>query len=443
MQKERGSWSTGIGFILATTGSAVGLGNIWRFPYIVGTGGGGIFVLVFLFFILVIGVPLMMAELALGRAAKRNPVGAFRVLAPGTSWWVVGLLSILSSLLILSYYSVIAGWSISYLVQTIQGGFAGFTNQEMGEQFAQLTGQVTAPLFYHGLFLFITVLVVKKGISGGIEFWSRILVPFFFLLNIYMMIQVLSLPGALDGLVWFLRPDPTALTVRTALGALGQVFFSLSLGMGAILTYGSYLPEEEDIPGRALLICLADLALAILAGLIIIPAVFAFNFQVDAGPGLIFITLPAIFNQMDNGVLFGSLFFLFLSIAALTSAISLLEVVVSYLIDEVQMKRGVAVILAGSAVFILGIPSSLSQGRFSLQILGYSFLDFMDLLASDLTLPLVGLLTVIFAGWFWGPSKAQGELDSAARPLFFQIYFPLIRYVIPLVLGYIFFSSIF
>lgn len=442
MGENRGSWSTGIGFILATTGSAVGLGNIWRFPYIVGTSGGGIFVLVFLFLILGVGVPLMMTELALGRAARRNPVGAFRVLAPGTSWWLVGLLSILSSLIILSYYSVIAGWSISYLVQMIQGGFTGLTNAEMADRFAQLTGQVKAPLFYHGLFLFITVLVVKKGISGGIEFWSKILVPFFFLLNLFMMIQVLLLPGALEGLIWFLRPDPAALTVRTVLGALGQVFFSLSLGMGAILTYGSYLPEREDIPGRAILIALADLALALLAGLIIIPAVFAFNFQPDAGPGLIFITLPAVFNQMENGILFGSFFFLFLSIAALTSAISLLEVVVSYLIDEVKIRREKAVILAGTVIFLLGFPSSLSQGRFPLQVLGYSFLDFMDLLASDLALPLVGLLTAVFSGWFWKRSQAREELDSLHQPLFFQMWVPLIRYFIPMVLVYIFFSNV-
>lgn len=442
MEEKRGTWSTGIGFILATTGSAVGLGNIWRFPYVVGTSGGGAFVLVFLLLLLFIGVPLLMAELALGRSTKKNPVGAFKALAPNTSWWLVGLISVLSSLLILSYYSVIAGWSISYMVQMVQGTFSGLTSLEMEEMFSQLTGSAITPLLYHGLFLLVTVLVVKKGISGGIEFWSRILVPLFFVLNIYMMVEVLSLPGALEGLVWFLKPDFTSLTIRTVLGALGQVFFSLSLGMGAILTYGSYLPQREDIPSRSILIAFADLSLALLAGMIIIPAVFAFNLQPDAGPGLIFITLPAVFNQMSSSIFLGTIFFFFLSIAALTSSISLLEVVVSYLIDELQMRRGLATIVAGLTIFLLGIPSSLSQGRFTLKIFGLSFLDFVDLIASDLALPLVGLSIAIFSGWFWGIKGAREELESFHQPLYFQIWAPLIRYIIPVVLIYVFFSNL-
>ncbi len=436
---ERGEWNSRVGFILATTGSAVGLGNIWRFPYVVGTSGGGAFVLVFTLIMFLIGIPLMMGELVLGRASHRNPVGAFKALAPESSWWLAGLLQVGAGILILSYYSVIAGWSLAYFFRTARGGFLGLDNQMMAEEFNSLVGAGLQPLLWHAFFMVVVVVIVIGGISGGIERWSRILVPLFFLLILFMLYQVLQLPGAREGLVWFLRPDISQLNMRILLGAIGQVFFSLSLGMGAVLTYGSYLSSEENIPENALYISLADLVLALLAGMIIIPAVFAFNLEPDAGPGLIFITLPAIFNQMPGGVLFGSIFFLFLSIAALTSAISLLEVVVSYLIDEWKLMRANAALLAGLAIFLLGIPSSLSQGRINIFILGYSFLDFADLVASDIALPLGGLLLTIFIGWKWGRKEANKELHEFVLA---EAWGYLIKYLIPLAMIYVFFSNL-
>lgn len=439
MEKSRGQWGSRLGFILAAAGSAIGLGNIWRFPTQVGQSGGGAFILVYLIIIFIVGIPLMIGELAIGRRGKINIVGAFKKIKPGSPWWIIGVLGVLAGFAILSYYSVIAGWAVSYIFKFLTGQLADLGAGESGDVFGQLVSSPVEPLIWHGVFMAMTIGIVIFGIDKGIERASKIMMPILFLLLIVLAVRTLTLDGAMEGLRWYLTPNFRAIDISTVLGALGQVFFSLSLGMGAIMTYGSYLTDDNDIPNSAVLISIADLSIAILAGLIIIPAVFAFGFAPEAGPPLIFIILPAVFGAMPLGNLVGALFFLLLTIAALTSAISLLEVPVSYVIDELKWSRKKAATLVGVAIFLLGIPSSLSMGIWQeIFFFGMPFLDFMDFLSSYLLLPIGGLLTAIFIGWAWGSREALKELSKEGVQFSLRgPWFAVVKYILPIVLLYI------
>ncbi|MFH1939849.1 MAG: sodium-dependent transporter, partial [bacterium] len=396
--KGRGNWGSQFGFIAAAAGSAVGLGNIWKFPYMTGRYGGAAFVLVYLLFVLLICIPIMNSELLVGRKSQKNAVGAFKVLAPGSPWFIVGVMGILAGFIILSYYSVIAGWAVAFIFKS--GAYMAAGADHANIFVGSITSSV-APLIWHAIFMFMCIGIVAAGIEKGIEKYSKILMPLLVLIMLVLIIRSVTLSGAGAGLSFYLKPDFSKLTAEGVLAALGQAFFSLSLGMGCMITYGSYLKKDQDIPANSYWIAGTDTGIALLAGLAIFPAVFAFGLEPGAGPGLTFITVPAVFAAMGPvGHFFGILFFFLLTIAALTSAISLLEVVSAYFIDESKWDRKKAVWIMGIIIFLLGIPSSLGLGIWSgVKILGgRDILDSLDFIASNILLPLGGFLLCIFIG---------------------------------------------
>jgi len=442
--KGRGNWGTQFGFIAAAAGSAVGLGNIWKFPYITGRYGGAAFVLVYLAIILLIGIPLMNSELLVGRKSQKNAVGAFKVLAPGSPWWIVGVMGVLAGFIILSYYSVIAGWAVAFIFKS--GAYMAAGADHANIFVGSITNSV-APLIWHAIFMLMCIGIVAAGIEKGIEKYSKILMPLLVLIMLVLIIRSVTLPGSGAGLSFYLKPDFSKLSAEGFLAALGQAFFSLSLGMGCMITYGSYLKKDQDIPVNSYWIAGADTAIALLAGLAIFPAVFAFGLEPGAGPGLTFITVPAVFASMGPvGHFFGILFFFLLTIAALTSAISLLEVVSAYFIDEAKWNRKKAVWIMGIIIFLLGIPSSLGIGIWSnVKILGgRDILDSLDFIASNILLPLGGFLLCIFIGWFWGTNKAieEGNIGAKGAITLGGGYRFLIKYVAPVAIFIVFLKSI-
>jgi len=446
LPSKRENFGSRLGFVMATVGSAVGLGNVWRFPTVVAENGGGAFVLLYLAMILLIGLPTMIAELTLGRAGSRNIVGVFKNLSPRRQkWWLIGLLPLLATFMVLSFYAVVAGWSILYVASSLLGITAGLSAEGLEELFASLSGSYLYPFMGQIFFIAVTVGIVVVGVRKGIERWVKVLMPGIFILLLVLFVRTLFLDGALEGLVWFFRPDFGGLSVNTALQAVGQVFFSFSLGMGAIITYGSYLARDADIPLNSLYISAADLGVAILSGLIVIPTLFAFGISPQTGPGLIFITLPAIFNTLPWSALWTVIFFTLLTFAALTSAVSLLEVMVAYLIEERNWPRAFSAAGAGFIVFIASIPAALSQGPVkSLRLAGLDFFSFLDFTASNILLPLGGLLIIIFIGWVWGTARAGAEISSGGSP--FRWFLPwsvLVRIVVPLAIAYILVSGLF
>ena len=443
--KQRDKWNSRAGFIFASVGSAVGLGNIWRFPTEVGRNGGGAFVLLYLIIILLIGIPVMICELTIGRKGQKDIVGSYTSIKKSPLWYGVGFLGILAGFIILSFYSVIAGWGLNYIVKFFDGSLTGnLSGAETGEIFASLTANPLIPLFYQLLFIGVTTFIVVKGIGKGIEKFSKYLMPLLILLLIALAIRAVALEGALEGVIWYLRPDFSEIGVATVLGALGQVFFSLSLGMGAILTYGSYLDKKANIPQNAMIISISDLLISIIAGLIIIPAVFAFGLEVEAGPPLIFITLPVVFGAMPFGAFFGALFFILLSIAAITSSISILEVIVAYFVDEKKWNRKKATMLAGVLIFAVSIPISLSQGLLAdVRLLGLDFLDLADAFTGRLLLPLSGLFSVIFIGWVWKRDNALIHIrEENIKFSLGETWLSIVKYVLPLVMVYILISGL-
>jgi len=395
----RGQFTTRAGFILATAGSAVGLGNIWKFPYLAGENGGAVFLILYLVFVFTIGLSIMLAEFAIGRTGEKNPVGAFAHLKGGAWTWVGGM-GVFTGFVILSFYSVVGGWTIAYAVKTATGLLGAGDAKALGGVFGGFITDPIQPIIYHGIFMALTIAVVARGIDIGIEKACRVLMPVLFVLLVVLCVRSLTLPGAAKGIAFFLNPDFSKISGAMVTAALGQAFFSLSLGMGALITYGSYLSRETHLPGAALWVTSLDSLIALLAGFMILPAVFAFGFDPGAGPGLTFITLPAIFLKIPLGAFFGTLFFVLLAVAALTSAMSLMEVVVAYLVDERNIARKKATIGAGAIIFLLGIPSSLSMGVWSgFTIAGKGFFDAMDYLASNILLPMGGIFISLFVGW--------------------------------------------
>jgi NSS family neurotransmitter:Na+ symporter len=442
--KERGNWSSQFGFIAAAAGSAVGLGNIWKFPYLTGQYGGAAFVLVYLLFVVLVCIPIMNSELLVGRKSRKNALGAFKELVPKSSWWIVGLMGIIAGFIILSYYSVIAGWATAYIFKSGAYMAAGADPADVFVSF--ITSPLT-PLIWHAIFMVICIGIVMAGIEKGIEKYSKILMPALVLILLVLIIRSVTLPGASKGLVFYLKPDFGKLSAEAILAALGQAFFSLSLGMGCMITYGSYLKKDQDIPANSYWIAGTDTAIALLAGLAIFPAVFAFGLDAGAGPGLTFITIPAVFASMGAiGHFFGILFFILLTVAAITSAISLLEVVCAYFIDEKKWNRKKAAWIMGTIIFLLGIPSSLGQGIWSGYkfIGGRDFLDSLDFIASNILLPLGGFLLCIFIGWYWGTGKAveEGNIGAKGAITLGGGYRFLIKYVAPIAIFVVFLKSI-
>lgn len=438
----REAWGSRTAFILAAAGSAIGLGNIWRFPYLTGQNGGAAFVFIYLAIVLLIGLPVMMAEVSLGRFTRRNPVGAFDRVVPNSAWRSVGVLGVITGFGILSYYSVVAGWTLGYTVKAVTGAFTALTDPgQTGKLFTHFVASGWTVLTFHALFLGLTVAVVIGGVRRGIERWALILMPLLFVMLLLLVLRSLTLEGAGKGLAFYLKPDFSKVTAATFLAALGQAFFSLSLGMGAMITYGSYLSEREDAVMATASVSLFDTLAAFLAGLAIFPALFIVEgVQPTEGAGLAFVVVPAIFHRIPFGTLFGFLFFTLLAVAALTSAISLLEVCVAYLTDEKGWSRKKACYLVGVGSFLLGTPAALSLGAIdffsSLPVIQMGFLDLMDTVFGNLALTLGALLLCLFVGWRWAREQAlAGAMQGSAYAGLGQSWLFLIRYLCPLAIG--------
>ena len=409
--KGRAHWSSRIGFVLAAAGSAIGLGNIWKFPYITGEFGGGAFVLVYLGCVLLLGLPLMVAELMIGRRAQTNPVGAFQVLhKQGSLWQTAGWLGVASGFLILSFYSVIAGWAIAYVFKSL-AGFSGTAEQIMG-QFDVLRKSPAQSIFWHTLFMGLTIAIVAGGIKNGIERWSKILMPtLFVLLTGLMFYGLFGTSGGWQALSFLFNPDFSKLTATGFLSALGHAFFTLSLGMGAMITYGSYMGRGANIVRDAITISILDTVIALMAGIAIFSLVFHFGMEPGAGPGLIFKTLPVLFKE--TGRLISVPFFVLLTFAALTSAISLLEVVVSYFVDQLGWTRIKATITMGSVTYLIGILSAVALWQIPIGGKQLGFLEIFDTLTTNYMLPIGGVLTCLFVAWVMKEKEVQEEFGSA------------------------------
>lgn len=445
-QSLHGQWSSRLAFILAVTGSAVGLGNIWRFPYIVGDNGGGAFVLVYLACVLAIGLPLMMSEILIGRRGRRNPVMAMSLLAQeeGSTrhWGLVGLMGVAAGFIILSFYSVIAGWSVAYVFASGAGRFSGADASQIGALFEGLTGSWATVGFWHTAFMVMTVVVVARGVEKGLERAVRILVPGLVGILLVLLIYSITSGGFGDGVRFLFAPDFSQLTGTSVLIALGQAFFTLSLGMGAIMAYGAYLPEGTSIGGTAITIVIADTAIAILAGLVIFPIVFANGLETGQGPGLIFLTLPLAFGNMTGGLLFGTLFFILLTFAAWTSAISLIEPAVAWMVERMKLTRAQAAATVGVVIWVLGFGTVFSFNLLSgLQFGAGTLFDNADYLTNNLMLPLGGLFITVFAGWVLSARVTRDELALTGEGRYRAWRF-LTRWVAPLAVVVVFLNAI-
>lgn len=434
MEQKRENWGSRIGFIMAAAGSAVGLGNIWRFPYLTGENGGGAFIIIYLIFAVVIGISIMTAEFAVGRRSNLAAVGAYK--STSRNWTFVGVIGVLTAFLIMGFYPVVGGWSLAYIVKSFTGLLS---SGDIGGSFNGFISGSFTPLIWTFIFLGLNVFIVAKGIAGGIEKAGKILMPTLFILLILISIKSITLPGSSAGLEFLFKPDFSKVTGSTILSALGQAFFSLSLGMGCMITYGSYLNKEENLQKNAMIITLLDVSIALLAGIAIFPALFAFGIEPTEGPGLVFVVVPSIFAEMGGiGTLFSAVFFIALSVAALTSSVSLLEVVTAYLIDERKMNRKSAVYLAAGIMVITCTLASLSLGAVpSLSIFETPAFDVFDILTDKIFMAIGGMLLAIFAGWTLRKEDLKDELTNGGTVEFglFNIWYTLIKYIIPVAIA--------
>ncbi|HEY0722110.1 MAG TPA: sodium-dependent transporter [Gammaproteobacteria bacterium] len=448
MAQEResihGQWSSRMAFILAATGSAVGLGNIWKFPYITGVNGGGAFVLVYLLCIAAIGIPIMIAEIMMGRRGRRSPINTLRYLAEEAGrhrgWQVMGWLGIVVGFLILSYYSVIAGWALAYVLRAMEGAFSGQSPEAVAGLFGQLVSTPELLLLWHTLFMVMTMWIVARGVRSGLEQAVRYMMPALFVLLLLLVGYAMNTGYFQQGLAFLFTPDFSKITPNGVLMAMGHSFFTLSLGMGAILVYGSYMPKGASIVKTTLVIALADTSVALLAGMAIFPIVFSYGLEPGAGPGLVFKTLPIAFGQMPGGALFGTFFFVLLVLAAWTSSISIAEPVVAWLVESHGLTRRHAAWWVGGGAWLLGIGSVLSFNLWSSEpylLFGKTFFDLLDYLTSNILLPAGGLLVAIFAGWIMRRESVREEL-GLKDALLFRIWRFLVRFVAPVAVLFIF-----
>ena len=450
MQKnDRVSFGSRIGAILAAAGSTVGLGNIWRFPYETGNHGGAAFILIYLACVLVLGLPIMIAEFTVGRRAKASTGKAFGVLAPGTQWKWIGMLGVLAGLLILGYYSVVAGWTLEYIVASLSNGFAGKGPEDFVASFQDFSQDPFRPVLWLLAFLFLTHFVIVKGVKDGIEKSSKIMMPVLFILIVVLAGCSMSLPNAEKGLEFLLKPDFSKVNADVFLGAMGQAFFSLSLGMGCLSTYASYFGPDTNMGKTALSVGAIDTMVAILAGLIIFPAAFSVGIQPDAGPSLIFITLPNVFQQAFGGIpflatVFSLMFYVLLALAALSSTISLHEVVTAYLHERFDWSRSRSAIWVTGFCVITGVLSSLSLGVWEDKFFGLSFFDLLDFVTAKLMLPLSGFLVCLFVGWYLKRSVSYEELTNYGlqKAPYYPVYMFIIRYVAPIAIALIFINEL-
>jgi NSS family neurotransmitter:Na+ symporter len=441
-KKARESWGSRFGFLMAAAGSAVGLGNIWRFPYLTGMNGGGAFIVIYLGCIIFVGLSIMLAEFAVGRKTGLAAVGAYK--AQNKNWTFAGALGVLSGFFIMGFYPVVGGWSVAYMVKSVTGLLAA--PEAIGDYFGAFISAPVEPLVWMVIYLAINIFIVAKGVAGGIEAAGKILMPMLYVLFIFLIFRSVSLPGAGAGLSYIFKPDWSVVTGQTFLAALGQAFFSLSLGMGCMITYGSYLNKKENLPSNALTVVTMDTSVALMAAIAIFPALFAFGVEPAAGPGLVFVVVPQIFAQMGGvGVLFSVIFFLALTIAALTSSVSLLEVVVAYLMDEKGMERKKATYITSAIMCVMCILSSLSMGALSgFTIFGVGFFDFFDILTDKIFLAIGGMLLAIFVGWFMNKEELKQEVTNNGEVSFglFEAWYFMVKYVIPVLIAVVAYTGI-
>ncbi|CAE6895914.1 sodium-dependent transporter [Vibrio sp. B1FLJ16] len=438
----RDTWGSKLGFIMAAAGSAVGLGNIWKFPYTAGESGGGAFVAIYLVFVIFIGFSVMLTEFAVGRHTGRAAVGAFK--SADRRWTFTGVMGVLSGLLIMGFYPVVGGWALAYIFKV--GGGLLSTPEAIGDSFGGFISDPVQPLLWMAAYLFLNVMIVMKGISGGIEKAGKILMPLLFLILIIVSVKGLSLPGAMAGIEFLFMPDFSQVNSSVVLAALGQAFFSLSLGMGCMITYGSYLKKKENIVQTTGIITAMDTGVAILAGIAMFPAMFAFGMEPAAGPGLVFVVVPQLFAEMGGlvGFALALMFFIGLTAAALTSSVSLLEVVVAYLIDEKGMKRSSAVLSASAVMATLCVFASLSLGGMGPTLFGTGAFDIFDLLTDKIFMAVGGMLLCIFAGWRLNRADLEKEITNDGQVSFpmFGLWYNLVKYVIPFAIAIVAFMGI-
>ena len=444
-KKKRDGFGSKIGIIAAAAGSAIGLGNIYRFPCELGNNGGAAFLLVYLAVVIFLGIPVMLSELVIGRRSQSNAVGAFKKLAPKSAWSIVGYMGVLCGFIIFAFYSTVSGWTLEYILKAVTNSFHGKDLAAMEQDFTDFHNMGWRNVMWQAIFIFLTGFVVFKGVQNGIEKYAKILMPLLLVILIVLGIRSATLPGAKEGLSFLFKPDFSKIDGHVLISALGQGFFSLSLGMGALITYGSYVKKNDNLTSTAFSVVLADTLIAVLAGLVIFPAAFSFGIRPTAGMGLVFNTIPMIFNQMAGGYVFCIIFFVLLAIAALTSTISLLEVVVAYLSEELHINRKRSTVLACAATLLIGSFASLSlMNGTPFTIGGHPVFDLMDFVSSNILLPVGGVLIVLFVGWKLGKQKFFDEVtnEGAIKASLKKVIFFIIRYLAPVAIAIVFISGL-
>lgn len=442
MENGRENWGSKVGFIAAAAGSAVGLGNVWRFPYLVGMNGGAAFVVVYVLLALTVGITVMLAEFALGRATRKNAVGAFRSMTTNPVWRTAGWLGVgAGGFVILSYYGIIAGWTIKYMIDSLTGLMDVAAAGGSGDALGAFLGDTGSVFMYQIIAMAITTVIVATGIGRGIERACKVMMPALFVLLVILIVRSVTLPGSGAGLEFYLKPDFSKLTGKSVLDALGQAFYSLSLGMGIMVTYGSYIKKDEDLFASGIFILITDTAVALLAGLAIFPAVFSAGIEPSAGVGLTFVTLPGVFATMSGGAFFSFAFFMLLFFASVTSMMSLLEVAVSFLMDEFSMSRRPAAVISGTSITAFGYLSAKSLAG-GLDIFGMSFFDFADGISNNIMMPLCAIGISLFVGWKWS-AEAMREISNDGRlnVPFAQLWLVGVKFFAPVMIAIILVSG--
>ncbi|MGE6258156.1 sodium-dependent transporter [Heyndrickxia sporothermodurans] len=433
---QREQWSSKLGFILAAAGSAIGLGAIWKFPYIAGQNGGGAFFLIFILFTLLLGLPLLLAEFVIGRSTQANAINSYKKIAPGSKWHWIGVLGMVSCFILLSFYSVIGGWIVAYLFKVVTGGLNHLTSNQYAEIFGSTISDPIISIIVQFLFILITIIVVARGVQNGIELASKFMMPALFILFIILVIRAVTLDGAMEGITFLLQPDFSKVTSKTVLEAMGQSFFTLSVGVSVMVTYSSYLPKNQSLPRSAFSIVAMNLAIVLLAGLAIFPAVFAFGLKPDAGPVLLFNVLPTVFSHLPFGMFFFGAFLILFLFAALTSAFSMLEIIVSVISKNTAQRKKWSWII-GLAIFVFGVPSALSFGVLGdVKLFDKTIFDLMDFMVSNVLMPLGSLLIAIFVPLKMKKSSLYEEIIKGSK-LFnglFNVWYFLLRFIAPLLI---------
>ncbi len=433
--QRRDAFSSRLGVVAATLGSAVGLGNIWKFPFLTGVNGGAAFIIVYIIATLLVGLPVMISEHMLGRKARANAIGALQKLAPKQMWWLVGAAGVLAAYLILAFYTEVAAWVFAYIVKSIGGGLASTDPNVTSAAFTQLVSNPVASLVWQWVVLGWVSVIIIAGVSKGIEAMTKRLMPLLFVLLIIIDIRSLTLPGGGAGLAFLFKPDFSKVTGATLLVALGLSFFKLSVGMGTMITYGSYFRDDQDIPVTATRVMLADLLVSILAGIAIFPAVFAFGFEPGAGPSLLFITIPAVFSQMPLGNVVMVLFFILAAVAATGAMLSLFEVPVAYLCEKLGWSRLKATLATAISLVVVGSTAALSNSLLAnFKPFGMTMFDLFDYTTSNLLLPIGGFFICLFVGWKWGYNEVRAALTNGGQlknERLARLFYGVVKFVSP------------